>query len=141
MALGSQLEAHSVLGERARALVPLADEWADWGDIEGRIADPVVARLHDDGLYAMWVPKALGGSELDPVQSLEVLENVSYGDASAGWGLMASCLSIRTGGADLSDAATAEMWAGGKRPVNAGQGTLPGTATPTHGGLLLRGSQ
>ena len=140
MALGSQLDAHSILGERARALVPLADEWADYGDTEGRIADPVVARFHDDGLYAMWVPKVLGGSELDPVQSLEVLENVSYGDASTGWVLMASCLSIGTGARILSDAATAEMWADGKRPVIAGQGTRPGTATPTEGGYLLSGA-
>ena len=58
MALGSQLDA---LHPRrtARALVPLADEWADYGDTEGLIADPVVARFHDDGLYAMRVPRAL----------------------------------------------------------------------------------
>ena len=140
MTLGSQLDAHTILAERARALVPLADEWADYGDTEGRIADPVVARFHDDGLYAMWVPKVLGGAELDPVQSLEVLENVSYGDASAGWVLMASCLSIGTGGAYLSDDATSEMWADGKRPVIAGQGTRPGTATPTDGGYVLSGA-
>ena len=46
----------------------------------------------------MWVPRSIrGGAELDPVSSLEVIENLSYGDPSAGWVLMASALAIGTG--------------------------------------------
>jgi indole-3-acetate monooxygenase len=140
MTLGAELAAHSILAERARALVPLANDNAEFADTEGRLADAVVARLHHDGLFGMWVPKVLGGSELDPVHSLEVIENLSYGDSSAGWVLMAAGLSIGTGGAYLGDSAVAELWSEGKRPVIAGQGTRPGTATPTEGGYLLNGS-
>jgi indole-3-acetate monooxygenase len=140
MQLGANLGAHTALAERARALVPLADSCAEYADTQGRLADEVVARLHDDGLFSMWVPQVLGGSELGPVDSLEVLENMSYGDASAGWVLMAACLSIGTGAAYLSDEATKELWADGKRPVIAGQGTRPGIAVPTEGGYLLSGS-
>ena len=139
MALGSQLEAHSVLGERARALVPLADEWADWADIEGRIADPVVARLHDDGLYAMWVPKALGGAESTRA--------VARGTRKC---FVRRCLG-RLGAHGvvpfdryrrrvISTKRPPSTWSDGKRPVIAGQGTRPGTATPTEGGFLLSGS-
>lgn len=59
--------------------------------------------MHSDGLFGIWVPKELGGSELGPVESLEVIEQVSYGDASAGWVVKAANLSIGTAGAYLSD--------------------------------------
>jgi indole-3-acetate monooxygenase len=140
MQLGAQLEAHSILAERARALVPMANENAEYADKEGRLAESLVAQMHDDGLFNMWVPRALGGSELGPVNSLEVIENLSYGDSSAGWVLMAACLSIGTGGAYLAEEAATELFAEGKRPVIAGQGTRPGIAKPTEGGYLLSGS-
>jgi alkylation response protein AidB-like acyl-CoA dehydrogenase len=91
-------------------------------------------------LFSIWVPEKLGGSELDPVHSLEVLENLSYADASTGWVVMAANLSIGTAGAYLSDHAVAELWGDGRQPVIAGQGTRPGTAKMVDGGLSLSGS-
>jgi indole-3-acetate monooxygenase len=130
MDLGSQLIATSPLGQAARATVPLLDEHAEYADREGRLHDEVVDAFHREGLYQMWVPEVVGGSELDPLHSLETLEIVSYGDPSAGWVLMASCLAIGTAGSYLADDAVAELWADGRRPVIAGQGTRPGTAVP-----------
>ena len=89
------------LTERARAVGAIASEHAAWGDEHGRLADAVVNALHDEGLFGMWVPRGLGGSELDPVESLRVIENVAYGDPSAGWVLMAASLAIGTGAAWL----------------------------------------
>ena len=62
MELGATLTAGSVLAERARALVPLVDEYAEFADDKGELAPPVVDALHRDGLFAMWVPEVLGGS-------------------------------------------------------------------------------
>ncbi len=138
--LGSQLTAHSPLAEKARALIPMIDEHADFADDKGRLADPVVAALHRDGLFKMWVPKVLGGAELGPVHSLEVLENLSYADASAGWVVMAAALSIGTAGAYLSDEAVDTLFGKGGRPVIAGQGTRPGVAIPDGKGFRLSGS-
>jgi indole-3-acetate monooxygenase len=118
----------------------MIDDHAGHGDDHGRIAPQVIERLHADGLFTMWVPKELGGAELGQVQSLETLENLSYGDASTGWVVMAANLSIGTAGAYLSDAAAAELFGDGKRPVIAGQGTRPGTAKQVDGGLSLSGS-
>jgi alkylation response protein AidB-like acyl-CoA dehydrogenase len=131
------------LTERARAVALVADQHAEYGDKEGRLADPVVDALHREGLFGMWVPKSVpGGAELDPVSSLQVIENVTYGDPSAGWVLMAAALAVGTGAAYLSDAAVAELFAKGKvrLPVIAGQGTRPGTAVPGSDGFLLSGS-
>ena len=120
--------------------MPLADEYAEFGDEKGELAPPVVDTLHRDGLFAMWVPEQLGGSELSPVDSLKVIANLSYADASAGWVLMAACLSIGTGAAYLADDAVEEIFVGAERvPVIAGQGTRPGVAKTTEGGYLVTG--
>jgi alkylation response protein AidB-like acyl-CoA dehydrogenase len=128
------------LPERAKAVGSIASEHADWGDQHGRLAEPVVEALHDDGLYGMWVPRSLGGAELDPVSSLQVIENVAYGDPSAGWVLMAAALAIGTGAAYLGDEAANELFKGNRMPVIAGQGTRPGKAVPHGGGFHLSGS-
>jgi alkylation response protein AidB-like acyl-CoA dehydrogenase len=140
MPLGANLSEQSVLAERAKALVPLLDQEAEFADTQGQLSPAVVEALHREGLLKLWVPEKLGGAELDPVHSLEVLENLSYGDASAGWVTMAANLSIGTAGAYLSDMAVAELWGDGRQPVIAGQGTRPGTATTVPGGQSLSGS-
>ena len=140
MALGESLGEQSILAEKAKALVPLLDAEAEYADTHGQLSPTAVAALHADGLLKMWVPEKLGGAELDPLHSLEVLENLSYADASAGWVTMAANLSIGTAGAYLSDHAVSELWGDGKNPVIAGQGTRPGTATIVDGGLSLSGA-
>ncbi len=129
------------LPSRAKAVAAIADEYGEQADREGQLSPPVVEALHREGLYGMWVPRAIrNGAELNPVSSLEVLERVSYGDPSAGWVLMASALAIGTGAAYLGDAAVEELFAGERLPVIAGQGTRPGTAIPEPGGFSLSGS-
>jgi alkylation response protein AidB-like acyl-CoA dehydrogenase len=126
--------------ERARSLYTLLDEQAEASEALGKLTDDIDDALHDTGLYGMWVPKSLGGLELDPVTSLGVLEAVSYGQASAGWSLMAAALSIGTGAAYLGDDAVQEMFVGRERvPVIAGQGTRPGVAKPVDGGFVISG--
>src|SRR5438034_7760209 len=126
---------------RSKTVASIADEYADWSDKEGRLAEPVVEALHREGLWGMWVPLSIrGGAELDPVSSLELLENVSYGDPSVGWVLMAAALAIGTGAAFLEDSAVSELFGGTRLPVIVGQGTRPGKALPTGGGFLLSGS-
>jgi len=125
----------------AKSVASIADRYADEGDRLGKLSAPVVDALHEEGLLGMWVPRSIqGGAELDPITSLQIIENVSYGDPSAGWVLMAASLAIGTGAAYLEDAAVNEMFGGHRLPVIAGQGTKPGKAVPTNGGFLLSGS-
>jgi len=126
--------------ERARRVAAIANEHADAGDKQGFLAEPVVAALHREALYGMWVPQVLGGGELAPVESLQVIENVAHGDPSAGWVLMAAALAIGTGAAYLGEAAARELFGGNRFPVIAGQGTRPGSAVAVDGGYRLSGS-
>ena len=126
--------------ERARRVASIANEHADAGDKQGFLAEPVVAALHREGLYGMWVPQALRGGEISPTESLQVIENVAYGDPSAGWVLMAAALAIGSGAAYLGESAVQELFGNGRFPVIAGQGTRPGTALSVDGGYRLSGS-
>ena len=126
---------------RAQAVAAIAKECAEAGDREGQLAPPVVDAFHREGVLGMWVPCTLrGGLELGPLPSMDVLEQVSYADASAGWVLMAAALATGTGGAYLGDEAVARLFGHDRLPVIAGQGTRPGTATPVAGGFRLTGS-
>jgi hypothetical protein len=55
----------------AKGLIPLADAHAEAAEERGALADEVVEALHATGLWAIWVPRPLGGAELAPVPSLE----------------------------------------------------------------------
>lgn len=129
----------SELPARAQALAPLLDERAEAAERQGALTDDVVEAFHRDGLFAMWTPRSVGGAELDPVPSLEVLEWLAYGDASAGWVLMAAAIATGVAGAYLGDDAVAELFAGDRVPVIAGQGLRPGKAVPADGGFVLSG--
>ena len=129
------------LPARAKEVATLADKYADEGDRIGSLSQPVVDALHREGLFGMWVPRAVrGGVELDAVSSLQVIENLSYGDPSVGWVLMAAALAIGTGAAYLHDEAVGALFGGERLPVIAGQGTKPGAAVRQAGGFSLSGS-
>jgi len=137
---GTTLAAAIDLPARAASVAAIADTHADEGDRRGQLSAPVVDALHRERILAMWVPRALGGSELDGVSSLRVIENLSHGDPSTGWVAMAASLAIGTGAAYLKDEAVDELFGGGRFPIIAGQGTKPGTAVPHDGGFHLSGS-
>jgi indole-3-acetate monooxygenase len=129
----------SELAERARELLPLLTEHAEANDASGTLAEPVVEALHDGGFFGMWVPRSVGGSELMPLESLQLIDELTYGDPSVGWVHMAAGLAIGTGAAFLGDEAVAQLFGGERFPVIAGQGTRPGKAIEQDGGHLLSG--
>jgi alkylation response protein AidB-like acyl-CoA dehydrogenase len=135
------IETASDLPARASAVGAIADEYAEQGDQHGQLAAPVVEALQREGLLGMWTPRSIrGGSEIDPISALDVIERVAYGDPSAGWVMMASALAIGTGAAYLESEAVEELFGGASLPVIAGQGTRPGTAVRDGDGFRLSGS-
>ena len=124
----------------ARDLQPLLRRHAAAGEVTGDIAGPVADALHDEGLFGMWVPRPLGGAELDPLSSVDVVQALAEADPSAAWVLMAAALATGTGGAYLGDEAVAAMFGGPRFPVVAGQGTRPGRAVRDGEGYRLSGS-
>jgi indole-3-acetate monooxygenase len=52
---------------------------------------PLVHQLKQAGVFRMTMPRTWGGSELDPLAQLRVLEEISYADGSVGWCATIGC--------------------------------------------------
>ena len=128
------------LCERAAEVADLAERDSGEAELAGRLTDVVVDALHEAGLFGLWVPRSLGGAELDVLASLEVVERLAYGDPAVGWVLFATGLITATTGAYCGDEAVERLFSGPRFPVIAGQGTLPRSAVPADGGYVLSGA-
>jgi alkylation response protein AidB-like acyl-CoA dehydrogenase len=130
----------SVALDRAKALAPLVRANAAAAEESGELTHEVVEAFHEAELWGLGAPRAVGGLEADPVDALQVIEEVSYADGSTGWVLMAAMLAVGTGGAYLGDGAVERIFPGGRVPVIEGQGTPNGKAVVDDGGYILSGS-
>ena len=71
--------------ERARMLAPQIEAAADQIERDCQLPEPLVTALVDAGLTRMLLPRSLGGSELDPLTFMEVIEEIGRVDASTAW--------------------------------------------------------
>ena len=96
-----------------------------------------VAALREAGLFSLKLPAELGGLEPDPMLQVEIIEAVSYIDASVGWNVC-----IGNGASSLCaywpDKAIAAMFKDGHIPTMAGVFN-PVRAVPCAGGLRVNG--
>jgi indole-3-acetate monooxygenase len=74
----------------ARNLAPLVRELAPQGEQERRLPQPLVEAFTETGIFRMCRPRALGGLETDPLTVIQVVEELSRADGSAGWCAMIS---------------------------------------------------
>src|SRR4051812_29811377 len=77
----------------ARSLAPIIEREAAAAETSGTMTPPVVDALESAGMFALMVPRELGGSEVDIVTALDVLEEVCRIDGSTGWSLLANVTS------------------------------------------------
>jgi alkylation response protein AidB-like acyl-CoA dehydrogenase len=110
---------------------------ADAGERARTLTDRTVAILKDTGIMSMWVPRSLGGLELDFSSGLRVMEELARIDASAAWVVFVVCGSTFAA-ARMSDEAAATIHA---RPQDLLCGSLnpPGMAVQVEGGYRLTG--
>jgi alkylation response protein AidB-like acyl-CoA dehydrogenase len=71
--------------ERARELAPTIAATADQIERERRLPAPLVRALHEGGFFRLLLPRALGGSELDPATFVQITETLAAADASTAW--------------------------------------------------------
>ncbi|MBO0834381.1 MAG: acyl-CoA dehydrogenase family protein [Actinobacteria bacterium] len=90
MAICSPGAIEATRGERvslidiAHSLEPLIREHAKALD-EGRIPAPLVEALYDTGVFKAMLPREVGGLEAEPVEWLQVIEELARINGSAGW--------------------------------------------------------
>jgi indole-3-acetate monooxygenase len=68
----------------ARSLEPLIRENAEVLE-EGRIPPPLVEALHDAGVFKAMLAREVGGLEVEPVEWLRMIEELTRINASVGW--------------------------------------------------------
>ena len=122
----------------AEALRPQIVAARDEMDKHYQLPPSLVAAMDEAGLFRTYMPKSLGGHELDPLTAFQVIEEVAKADGSAGWCcFIAGSLSLFTGWLETSVAR--EMF--GTPPTLKGAGSFRplGTARITEGGYIATG--
>jgi alkylation response protein AidB-like acyl-CoA dehydrogenase len=117
---------------------PLVRAHAAAAEGSRRMAPEVMAAVVDSGLLRMWVPKALGGLEMEPNASLDLIEQAARLDSSTGW-VVSNCVFITTLCQMLPPASIERILA---RPdaVTVGSFVPPGTARATDDGYVVNGN-
>ncbi|HLK25687.1 MAG TPA: acyl-CoA dehydrogenase family protein [Caulobacteraceae bacterium] len=125
--------------ERARGLYELISAEALEGERLGRLTDRVGQAMLGAGLFAMLLPRALGGEACSRAAFFETVEEVARADGSAGW-----CLSVCSAIADFTcrgatPEAVDEVFGGG--PVAMWTSLLPrASSKPVDGGFRVSGA-
>lgn len=125
--------------ERARALTPLISAEAEEGEAKGTLTQTVVDAVADAGLFSIMVPRDLGGLEADITSTLDVFEELSYADGSAGWSVMANATTACFAAIYTDDDAVQVLFGGERPPIFAGMLGPIGSATIVDGDYLVSG--
>jgi alkylation response protein AidB-like acyl-CoA dehydrogenase len=123
--------------EAVRELAPQIATAAEQAERERRLPESLIAAMAKARLFAMCVPRNLGGSETHPVEILGVLEAIAKVDASTAWVTMIAA----TGGissAYLARDIAQEVFGDGAW-LTAGVVAPSGKAIPVEGGRRVSG--
>jgi alkylation response protein AidB-like acyl-CoA dehydrogenase len=71
--------------ETIEKLAPLVEEHRASFDRDRRLPDVVFRALAEAELFRLWLPAAMGGPELSPIEFMRVVEAASALDGSIGW--------------------------------------------------------
>jgi indole-3-acetate monooxygenase len=107
----------------ARRLEPMVTELRGQFDQDRQLPGRLIDELSAANLFRMWLPRAIGGAELPPLQFLTVIEELSRQDGSLGW-----CTVIPAGYGRLAGALEEDV---ARTIFGTGKGVLAGTLNPT----------
>ena len=104
----------------------------------GRTLSPTaVAALREAGMFALKVPRELGGIEADFITQMDVYEALAHIDGAIGWTAFIGC-GATTMTAYIPEIGIERMWAGGRIPT-AAVVVMPGQALRVDGGYRING--
>ena len=133
---GSHLD--DKLIDAAKSLVPSIYANLERIDSECQLPPDLAAAMAREKLFGLYVPKCLGGPELDPITAFHVVEEISKTDGSAGW-CSFNGSAVTSAVSRLSVEAAKELF--GDPPDIRGSGSArpEGTAKLTSGGYVISG--
>jgi alkylation response protein AidB-like acyl-CoA dehydrogenase len=115
---------------------------AESDDIEAArsLSEPIVQAMADAGLYRMYLPRSLGGAELDPLAYFEVIEALAQVESAAAWSVLISTGAMTITARGLPDETLRAMFTSPRTTIMAGSGPPKGRAVTVSGGYRLTGS-
>jgi indole-3-acetate monooxygenase len=103
-----------------------------------RISRPVFDALLESGFFRLFLPRSLGGYEVDPVTAAKLVEKIAGYNTAAGWTLMVT--NTATWWCNrLSDKGIEEIYKSGPDTFIAGAFHPPMSATRVNGGYVING--
>jgi alkylation response protein AidB-like acyl-CoA dehydrogenase len=121
------------------ALAPLLREAAPETEAKRTLPEPIVQAMVDAGLYRLFLPRSLGGGEIDPLTYFDVIEALAQVESAAAWSVLISTSTMTITVRGLHDAVLAPMFASPGRTIMAGSGPPKGRAHAVSGGYRLTG--
>jgi alkylation response protein AidB-like acyl-CoA dehydrogenase len=118
---------------------PILEADAEANDAAETLAWPSVVALYREGLLSLKVPRELGGPEVAPHLYLELCDELSYINPSAGWCAFINSTSAALLGAFLPDTGAERVFPSGRMPIASGALIPRGVATPVDGGWRVSG--
>lgn len=126
--------------ERARALVPLLDAHGAEIDRRRELTPEAVDALIEQDLLRLLLPKGLGGQEIPLLEFCKTTEAVAMGDASAGWFVNQSNVSVASSAAAMPKEAAAAIFSGPRDGLAWGSKHNQSVAVRVEGGYRLTGT-
>ncbi len=117
---------------------PLVRERAASAEAGRSVDVEVVRALANARLFSMCAPAAFGGSEADPLTTIETIETIAQADGSTGWVLMIGVETTGIGASHFEPKTAARVYAN-PAVVICGALNPVGRATPTDGGFVVSG--
>ena len=124
---------------RVAQITPLLRDTAATSEQNNTLCEPAVQALREAGLFGLWTPVSVGGSDNDFVTQVEVMIKLAQADMSACWATMigASSTAVLSG---LPARHLAEVFVGDHLPTAAVSLRPSGLATKVDGGYRATGS-
>jgi len=83
--------------DTAAAQRPYIEKISDIAEQDCRIPHKLISKLATEGLFTITIGEKYGGLELPALESIQVLEQLAYADASVGWCGMIFCTTAHLG--------------------------------------------
>jgi alkylation response protein AidB-like acyl-CoA dehydrogenase len=130
--------ASSSFVDAARGLAPQIQASADEIEQSRRLPPALVDAIAQAGLFHLWIPRALGGEETDPMTFVRVVEEISKVDGATGW-CVALCGGNNVFGGYLPADAARGIYGNDPNVRTAGVFRPSGEATVVDGGYRVTG--
>lgn len=122
---------------RARTISQLADAQADEAERNGNVSAELIAEMKKAGIFKLCIPSVLGGDEVHPMESLDVIDIIAQGDGSTAWVTMV-CATTALLSAYLNEEWSARIY-GQDGVITCGVTAPTGQARLVDGGIEVSG--